>query len=277
MRKKIFDTKYKFLLLCIMIFSMAITLLSFSNNQRISPKIRKNINLRITDFRKSNKENAKDSSVIAILSPDGKLVREFKYQIENVKKNNPNGMPKYVSYIKGYPTSDTIIGDFNGDGKMEKAWFKDKGFNAFEDCQNSENKKSCEGIIQFSDTNIRQLVIDHCPIWTFKNEGDLYGDGKDEIGVLPGWFSSNCREYLVFSFKNNEWFLICDPIGNTYNMREAGIVLIEKDKNRKGYAIVRESVDNYISSNPKHKIPSEYTTGSCCQWSNIVEHSIKLK
>jgi hypothetical protein len=217
------------------------------------------------------------SSFIAIFSTEGKLIKNLKYNYIELNANRHSNEPTdYHNYIKGYPLADTIVGDFNGDGKTEKAWFKDKGIEAFEDCRQNATKKSCEGTILFSDKTIKPLKIDYCPMYIFKNEGDLYGDGKDAIGVLPGWFSSACREYSVFTLKQGRWELACSSISNTLNMREAGIILIEKDLTNKGWVLIRESVDSYISRVENHNIPEEYIRGSGCQWSNVVEQTIKL-
>ncbi len=113
-------------------------------------------------------------------------------------------------------------------------------------------------------------------MYIFKNEGDLYGNGQDAIGVLPGWFSSGCREYSVFTLKKGRWKLACSPISNTLNMREAGIVLIEKDPIKNGWVVIRESVASYVSRVKINNISNEYIRGSSCQWSNIVEQKIKL-
>ncbi|HSD08870.1 hypothetical protein [Flavobacterium sp.] len=217
-----------------------------------------------------------DSLSIAILSTEGKLIKQLKYKHIEKNRDRRNRMPTYLNDIKGYPSADTIQGDFNGDGKKEKAWFKNTGFKAYEDCINNGTKKSCEGIIQFSDKSIKELKIDYCPLYIFKNEGDLNSDGKDEIGVLPGWVSSACREYSVFTLKNKRWILACLPISNSLNMREAGIVLIEKDPTQEGWAIIRESVDSYINRVEKNKIAEKYILGSSCSWSNVVEQRIKL-
>jgi hypothetical protein len=214
-----------------------------------------------------------DSLSIAILTTDGNLLEYFKYKEDNSHDLKEN---KYINYIKGYPKIDTLVGDFNGDGKIERAWFKDIGLKNYEDCQQNGTKKSCEGTILFSDKTIQPLKIDFCPMHIFKNEGDLYGKGKDVIGVLPGWFSSGCRQYSIYTLKEGKWKLACEPVSNSMNMREAGIILIEKDPTKEGWAIIRESVDSYISRVENHKIPEEYFLGSSCQRSNVVEHSIKL-
>lgn len=218
-----------------------------------------------------------DSASISVLSTEGKLISTIKYKLTRLSINSEViKANKYLNYIKGYPMADTIDGDFNGDGKKEKAWFKEKGVKAFEDCQKNLTEESCEGIIIFSDKSIEPLKIEMCPLYTFKNEGDLYGNGKDVIGVLPGWFSSGCRQYSIYTLKQGKWKLACSPISNTLNMREAGIVLAKKDPLKKGWIIIRESVDSYIYRVKNHKIPDDYVAGSCCQWSNVVEQKIKI-
>ena len=229
--------------------------------------------------KKKKQESIKQQQIasIAILSTEGKLIKNFKYKYtEHTINSDANEVEEYLNYIKGYPKSDTIVGDFNGDGKTEKAWFKEKGIKAFEDCQKNRSEESCEGIILFSDKTIEPLKINMCPMYTFKNEGDLYGNGKDVIGVLPGWFSSGCRQYSLYTLKKGKWKLACTPISNTLNMREAGIVLVEKDPTKKGWVTIRESVDSYVYIFKNHKIPADYVVGSSCQWSNVVEETIKL-
>ena len=229
--------------------------------------------------KKENPESVKQQGIasIAILSTEGKLIKNFKYKYTELTINSDsNEVDEYLNYIKGYPKGDTIVGDFNGDGNTEKAWFKEKGRKAFEDCQKNRSEESCEGIILFSDKTIEPLKIDMCPIYTFKNEGDLYGNGKDVIGVLPGWFSSGCRQYSLYTFKKGKWKLACTPISNTLNMREAGIVLVEKDPTKKGWVTIRESIDSYVYRVENHKIPDDYVAGCSCHWSNVVEQSVKL-
>ncbi len=216
-------------------------------------------------IRTANEGSTVDSSAIAIVSPDGRLIREFKYI-------GSGSGDDYRNYIKGYPDSDTLTGDFNGDGKQEHVWLEAD----YEKCRETGDEKSCRGKIQCSDNKISPLVIDDCPFGSIKNEGDLNDDGKDEIGILPGWFTSACRGYEVYTLRNNKWKEVCNTIANTENMRQAGIILIEKDTKRKGYAIVREAIEGYINKY-KNTIPAEYIQGSCCSQSNVVESSIKLK
>jgi hypothetical protein len=104
--------------------------------------------------------NKQGIASITILSTEGKLIKNFKYTYtEHSINSDANEVEEYLNYIKGYPKSHTIVGDFNGDGKTEKAWFKEKGIKAFEDCQKNRSEESCEGIILFSDKRIEPLKL----------------------------------------------------------------------------------------------------------------------
>jgi len=210
------------------------------------------------------------NSEIAVFSSEGKMLWKFKYYYYG-----DSGEPYYLNRINGYPSSETQTGDYNGDGKKEKAYFLDRGTEN-EDCQFNPSAKSCMGIIRFTDKNIKPLLIQYCPFGQFKNEGDLNNDGKDEIGVLPGWYSSACRYYHVFTYKDSLWTEACPSIGTTLNMREAGIIVIEKDRDSSGYAIIRESTENYYQKNPKYRVPEKYAMASCAG-SHVVEYRLKLK
>lgn len=214
-----------------------------------------------------------DSSEIFIFSLDGDTLRKITYALPENRNDE-----KYYRSIEGYPEEDTLTGDFNGDGKSEKAWVKDLGIENYFACKEDGSQKFCETTIEFSDKSIAPLVIDDFfPTWSFKNEGNLYSDGKDAIGFFPGWDAGACRVYLVFRYTGKKWVLACDPIPNSWNMREAGIVLIEKDPNQKGYALIREAVFNYSLEGKNNQPPPTYVQRSSCSWSNVVERSIKLR
>ena len=38
-----------------------------------------------------------------------------------------------------------------------------------------------------------------------RNLGDLNGDGKDEIGIQPGWVTSSWQVYRIFTLKRTGW------------------------------------------------------------------------
>lgn len=227
----------------------------------------------------------RDSSSIFILSEEGELLQEKRYFLpvdERYEDANEypyrEFVPYYLNTIRGYPDGDTIIGDFNGDGKLEKAWLKSLGMDAYYKCKDQPNVKNCMGYVTFSDKSIKELAIEYGQFGTLHNEGDLNGNGKDEIGFIAGGSNGSCRVYEVFTLTNNGWVEACKPISMSLNMREAGIVVIEKDPNQTGNALIRESVDSHISGNVGHKIPGEYYQGkSSCRWSNVVERSVELR
>ncbi len=61
----------------------------------------------------------------------------------------------------------------------------------------------------------------------FYDEGDLYGDGTHEIGIIPGYNSSACRNYLVYSFKNRHWKLLYQ-INSHLGDRERGVDYVKR-------------------------------------------------
>lgn len=248
--------KHRYNVIVFAVFFLLFVCARCSNNHN-QPK--ENTNLNATE----------DSSSLVILSTKGEVIKTISWKYDTATT--------YMNDIKGYPHTDTITGDFNGDGKTELAWFEDAGIQAFEDCMRNGTKKSCEGIIHFSNQNIQPLKIEYCPMYIFRNEGDLYDNGKDAIGVLPGWFNSDCRQYVVFTYKKGKWQSVCEPISNSLSMRKAGIPLIEKIPGKKGWVIIRESVDAYTGTVKNHVIPDKYIALSSCQWSHAVEQIIKLK
>lgn len=175
-----------------------------------------------------------------------------------------------------FPSSDTIFGDFNGDYQIESCWMSFNSYN-YEKCGLEFDSISCQGILQFSNQTIPKLIIPWCPYGLITNEGDLNNDGKDEIGVLPGWLTSACRFYHVFSLKDKDWIEICEPIANSENMREAGIDYIKNDKINKENLIIYESMLEYIDNNPKNKIPFKYVQGCGCSYGNVVIRYIKIE
>jgi hypothetical protein len=183
-----------------------------------------------------------DFNFAALLHSDTLLIFNFD---KGTVKGILRGEGRYINYIKGFPIDKTITGDFNGDGKietMEMDW-------------ESINKKIEKGEISyseiedfdfiFSDKKIPKLNVWGNSDYTIKNEGDLDGDGADEIGFLYGWATSACRTYTVFTLKNNKWEKLIEGVQLTHDMRAAGIVPVEKDLEQEGVILVRSvSHDN---------------------------------
>ena len=103
---------------------------------------------------------------------------------------------------------ETITGDFNGDGVEEQAelYYIFTGEGGVDDdpvyvgCDDNYD-------IYFSDNSIAPLSRDIIQ-WAasnLTNEGDLNGDGTDELGVwIRGGYTA-CGTYVVFTYKDSKW------------------------------------------------------------------------
>lgn len=159
---------------------------------------------------------------------------------DNIQNSQVNNSPKLDikdTLIGVDQYADSVEGDFNGDGKRE--------FMSLEIPKLGEDDMSCvgncESTIVFSDKTIPTIKVDNCIFGSLVNEGDLNGNGSDEIGLLPGWFTSCWHTYLVWTFKKGRWIYAVDPISTHCNQWEKGADAIEKDNKREGYVIIRYS------------------------------------
>jgi len=65
----------------------------------------------------------------------------------------------------------------------------------------------------------------------FYDEGDLNKDGTHEIGILPGYNTSACRNYLIYSYKNHQWKLLFN-INSHLGDRRNGIDYVKNEGNK---------------------------------------------
>lgn len=73
------------------------------------------------------------------------------------------------------------------------------------------------------------------------NEGDLDDDGADEIGLLPWWFTSCWRSYIVLTLKNGKSKFLVPAPWTHCSQWEHGVDAIEKDPKKPGHVIVRST------------------------------------
>jgi len=175
---------------------------------------------------------------MTLASSDTLLIFNFdKGTVKGVKKKYDYDGGDYVNYIKGFPTDPTITGDFNGDGRRDSLMIDN-----FEQLLPKYDK--IDGFsFAFSDNTIPKLEVCGNLNYTIKNEGDLDGDGGDEIGFLYGWDTSACRTYNVFTLKNNKWYRLIEEVGLTYDVRATGIVPVEKDPEQDDVILIRTAKD----------------------------------
>lgn len=152
-----------------------------------------------------------------IITTEGDLVTD-----KNLAKAKEIKIPK-----------DAIKGDFNGDGTLDYMWLvppKTEEMGCSGDCIST---------IKFSDPTIPQIRVENCISGTPHNLGDLNKDGTEEIGLLPGWFTSCWHSYYVWTLKNSQWVYAVDPFSTHCNQWDEGIKPIEIDLNRDGYVLIR--------------------------------------
>lgn len=95
------------------------------------------------------------------------------------------------------------LGDFNGDGKKEYVYFVPP-----EDADRWDELDDLDGlngVLKFTDASIPDIFVERCVTGQPRNLGDLNGDGRDEIGIQPGWVTSVWQVYRVFTFKGGKW------------------------------------------------------------------------
>lgn len=138
--------------------------------------------------------------------------------------------------------NNIVLGDFDGDGKQEYATLITP---KFPQPQTENNLGECVGdcncVIKFSNEKIPTIKIESCISGNPVNEGDLNEDGADEIGILPGWWTSCWKGYDVYTLKNGNWKFLVKPISTHCIQWEKGVDAIEKDLSIKGNVIIRYS------------------------------------
>ncbi|MDO4510716.1 MAG: hypothetical protein Q4B68_02730 [Bacteroidales bacterium] len=100
-------------------------------------------------------------------------------------------------------------GDFNGDGKQEYVYFvppKDA-----EHWDELDDLDVLNGVLKFTDPAIPEIFVKQCVMGAPRNLGDLNGDGTDEIGIQPGWVTSNWQLYRIFALKPEGWIDAVEP------------------------------------------------------------------
>ena len=108
-----------------------------------------------------------------------------------------------------YPAdSNTIVGDFNGDGHTDSAFVirTKEGYGVAVD-----GGVPAEYAIQFADTLLHPIDIGCCDARLF-NTRDLNSDGADEILVFQAPMNGNSYWLSVWTYKSHQWKTLMEPI-----------------------------------------------------------------
>lgn len=129
---------------------------------------------------------------------------------------------------------DAVQGDFDGDGTAEYVWLVPPKLTGEMDCAGS-----CTSYLRFSKAQFPAIVKEQCIGGTPTNLGDLNGDGGDEIGLLPEWFTSCWMGYFTYTYRAGQWRPLVEPFSTHCNQWEEGVKPIEKDPGRPGFVLIR--------------------------------------
>jgi len=132
---------------------------------------------------------------------------------------------------------NAIEGDYNGDGIIDYMWLE------------TDKNETCK--IRFSGP-IPPIILDNCFDGIPVNQGDLNDDGIDEVGILPIGKSDCWKTYFVYTFHDNQWIYMVEPIPTHCEQWEKEILQISKDR-KKGYVIINYSklINNRIEIKTK--------------------------
>lgn len=135
---------------------------------------------------------------------------------------------------------ESVIGDFNGDGKSEYAviYHYSKPIPGLESHQyDGDYYHYCE--IHFSDEALTDILLVYIGC-NLVNEGDLNGDGSDELGFFNVGGFTMWGNYSVLTFIDGAWHELVS-IRHNENWNPAPYQdLVRKDENNYGHVIVKD-------------------------------------
>lgn len=135
------------------------------------------------------------------------------------------------SIVRDIYERDTIKGDFNGDGKIEYAYSESNPAEYYSLDEVDDGKLNN---ITFSNPTIPAIETEF-QIERLTNEGDLNGDGMDEIGFIKRAVSRVCG-YAIYSLSRTQWKKLLHV---DYDALNPPSDVFRPDPNKSGYVIVQ--------------------------------------
>ena len=104
-------------------------------------------------------------------------------------------------------------------------------------CANND----CASTIHFEDETIAPAHVVNSLNLDLTNLGDLDGDGNDELGAIPEWWSSVWQAYHVLTYKKGGWYeMFMPPLDvNTEYLREHPYIPVERIPEKPGFVRAR--------------------------------------
>lgn len=145
-----------------------------------------------------------------------------------------------------------IQGDFNGDGQNEFAFSVKTHVG---EGNPMEDGTTDEFAVYFSTDKLKSIAVGCCDIQLI-NEGDLNGDGKDEISVFQAPINGCSYSMTTYSYTNNAWntfietFLIptgCDGLNDKELQKRVfsengNVYFYDVDYNDENFTLIKKKV-----------------------------------
>ncbi len=155
---------------------------------------------------------------IFLYSCNSKKKSESATTVEVKKDSTEHGMPDFSNSLNLPELELPAVGHFSSANRFDTLDF--------------DVKESGEYLYDFAifskEDKKNRLNITIASEFHIYDEGDLDGDGTHEIGILPGYNSSACREYLVYSFAKHNWKLLYSVSSHLAD-REQGVDYVKRE------------------------------------------------
>ena len=134
-------------------------------------------------------------------------------------------------------------GDYDGDGSTETVRVTNPS--DFSDGNGNEfDGDRLVVTIAFPGSELPDISFNESTGAYLVSEGDLDGDGADELGVVPGRGSGFWRSYHVYTFKKGQWREMIQSLPVHYNHLEDGVDFVKKHPKLPGSLIITHTVQD---------------------------------
>ncbi len=171
------------------------------------------------------------------------------YTIDSSRHVDTPALPRHTGEPYDNDATDTLYGDFDGDGKREYVWVQNPVvvMDSF-DCEGG-----CNCLLRSSDSTMKPISTPDCIGGHLINYGDLNGDGGDEVGMIPVWFTSCWGRHFLFTLRDHKWInaipgstLRCESYDDTaivrLDPRHPGYVILKYYDMDSGFDVLEKSV-----------------------------------